>query len=132
LASGRAIACKLWPLSNGYECMMCDALATEHHHRDGDELNNTEINVEMLCGRCHRHLSPTLFKNGELHPSAKLTADQVIEIRERHADGVSQGALGREFGVHRTSIRHIIRGVNWGHLPLSPTLEITTNGNRRR
>lgn len=51
---------------------------------------------------------------GEVHPSAKLTADDVRLIRERWAiGGISQRALGCEYGVTGGAIHAILSGRNW-------------------
>lgn len=44
------------------------------------------------------------------HPLAKLTPDQVREIRDRHAAGESYATLGKAFGLHRQNIGRIVRG----------------------
>lgn len=53
---------------------------------------------------------------GESHPSAKLTADDVTEVRRLHAAGMSISAIGRRFGVNHNSIQAIIRGRTWKHI----------------
>ena len=51
------------------------------------------------------------------HGRAKLTEDQVLEIRRRYAaGGVTQLALGDEFGVVRVQIGRIVRRKAWSHL----------------
>jgi len=50
---------------------------------------------------------------GEKHHSAKLTNDQVAEIRERHARGETNVALAKQFGVSRSLIWRIVRNMNW-------------------
>lgn len=46
---------------------------------------------------------------GASHPNAKLTNDQVDEIRDRHEEkGETALALAREFGVSRGCIRKIL------------------------
>lgn len=50
---------------------------------------------------------------GEQHGRAKLTAEQVAEIRRRRAAGESERALGRAFGVHGRQIRRIALGEQW-------------------
>lgn len=51
---------------------------------------------------------------GEEHPHAKLTADQVREIRARHAaGGVTFAQLGREYGLHYVSVSAIVKGKKW-------------------
>lgn len=53
---------------------------------------------------------------GESHGCSRLTHDQVLEIRNRHIprDPVNGGsALGREFGVHTSTIHLIVKGKHW-------------------
>ena len=51
------------------------------------------------------------------HGSAKLTEEQVIEIRRRYAaGGVTQQALGEEYGVDRSLISRTVRRERWAHL----------------
>lgn len=48
------------------------------------------------------------------HSQARLTEDAVVEIRERYAAGLdSQQSLADRFGVHRTTIGHVVRGGTW-------------------
>lgn len=54
--------------------------------------------------------------SGETSPSAKLTSLQVVEIRRRYAaGGISQLALGTEYGVSQTQVGRIVRNVRWQH-----------------
>ena len=54
---------------------------------------------------------------GERSASAKLTAQQAREIRTRYAQGgISQSALGREYGLCQATIRELIIGETWKHL----------------
>lgn len=53
---------------------------------------------------------------GEAHCCAKLTAEQVVEIRRRYKPRCRVNgtrAMGREFGVHQYTISEIVRGVIW-------------------
>jgi hypothetical protein len=50
---------------------------------------------------------------GEGHPMARLTADQVREIRRRYRHGSTQTQLALEFSVHQTHISDIVRRVVW-------------------
>jgi hypothetical protein len=57
------------------------------------------------------------------HGGAKLTEEQVLEIRRRYAaGGVTQRALGDEYGVDHSLISNIVRRKKWTHLdePTSP------------
>jgi len=50
--------------------------------------------------------------------AAKLTGEQVLEIRERYATehGCSQARLSREYGVTTNTIANIVNGLTWQHL----------------
>lgn len=68
--------------------------------------------------RSGARLHPELVKRGEQNGQAKLTASQVVEIRQRRASGCETlAALGREFNVHTSTIGLIVRRKKWAHLP---------------
>lgn len=50
---------------------------------------------------------------GENNGRSKLTWKQVRQIRKRYANGETQPALGREFGVIQPTIGFIVRGEHW-------------------
>lgn len=57
--------------------------------------------------------NPTIYR-GEKNGRAKLTEDQVREIRRLYAeDKLSQTALGQLFGLHQTVVSNIIRRKLW-------------------
>jgi hypothetical protein len=68
-----------------------------------------ENSADMVAkGRSHR---------GERHHSAKLTENDVENIRATYADGgVGLRALAKYFGVSFTVIGSIIRRENWRHI----------------
>ena len=54
---------------------------------------------------------------GEQNPSSKLTTEQVLEIRRRHAEGgILQQALAEEYGVTPMAISYIVRYKKWKHV----------------
>jgi len=58
-----------------------------------------------------------LYARGERHHSAKLTKDQVIEIRRRYATKLTtMVSLAEEFKVSYISISAIIHRKTWRHL----------------
>lgn len=66
---------------------------------------------------------PELVRWGEQHNLAKLTWEQVRAIRARYAaGGITQAALGQEYGVSRTTVSAIIQGRNWPELSPGTTL----------
>lgn len=51
---------------------------------------------------------------GERHSQAKLSAVEVMEIRRRYAaGGVTQASLGREYGVHQSTISLVCHQKAW-------------------
>lgn len=53
---------------------------------------------------------------GELHPSHKLTAQQVVAIRQRYAAGEQQIDLAAEYGVAFQTVSMIVLRKTWRHL----------------
>jgi hypothetical protein len=53
---------------------------------------------------------------GEQNPNAKLTARDVILIRQLHQTGRSKGSMARQFGVSHRGITQVITGERWGWL----------------
>lgn len=53
---------------------------------------------------------------GKLHGMAKLTEDQVREIRRRRDAGEEQSVLAKEFGVVQSAISNIVNRKRWSHL----------------
>jgi len=53
---------------------------------------------------------------GETHPSARLTDQNVREIRQLHAEGRSCLELGRMFSVTSMAISLIVRRHRWKHI----------------
>jgi len=78
--------------------------------------NRDNINDMLERGRSPR---------GEDKASSKLTEDQVIDMRLRYKNRESMNSLAKEYGVHRSTARDIIRGKWWKHLP-----HATINGER--
>lgn len=57
------------------------------------------------CTAAGRHNKP----RGESHWTAKLSAEDVRVLRQRWANGESQSALAREFGVNAATVSRIVR-----------------------
>lgn len=54
---------------------------------------------------------------GELNSSAKLTEEDVLEIRSKYASGgYSYADLAYIYSVHRITIRDIVKRHHWGHI----------------
>lgn len=58
-------------------------------------------------------------QRGVKHPSAQLSEAQVIEIRTLYSSGqYTHHELATQFGTTKANIGSIVRGDNWGHLPV--------------
>lgn len=58
------------------------------------------------------------LQRGEANHKAKLTAEGVLEVRRRAADGESAAAIARDLGMDRSSIADAVRRKTWAHLPV--------------
>ena len=50
---------------------------------------------------------------GEQHHKSKLTQEDVLAIRDRHAKGMTMKEIAKIYGVNQTAIHKIIARVNW-------------------
>jgi hypothetical protein len=84
------------------------------------------ISIQTICGimrgRCWTHVGCSrkssdirarLSRGGETNPSAKLTKEKVVSIRERHAAGETLTSLADEFGVTRQCVWQITERIHW-------------------
>jgi hypothetical protein len=53
---------------------------------------------------------------GEAHPKARLTEQQVLEIRQRFANGERCADLARAYGMHKNTISQILCRRIWRHI----------------
>lgn len=62
-------------------------------------------------------------RRGVKNPSARLTEEQVVAIREARGTGATLEALASEYGVSVSLIDLIARGKTWSHLsgPIQPS-----------
>ena len=75
------------------------------HLRLGDQTEN-------MADKSERGRHPNY--NGGRNPNAKLTPEQVEEIRRRYTGRYGeQSELGREYGVYASTIRDIVVGRKW-------------------
>ena len=88
-------------------------------HDDGDAANNRVGNLRWATSSenkadMRRHKTMVV---GERHYNAKLTAEQIAEIRALYAaGGITQREIGARFGVHRVHIGCIVPGKKWAHV----------------
>lgn len=61
--------------------------------------------------------NPELAARGERNGSATLSEEQALEIIRRRADGDRSVELARCYGVSQKTIKSIVAGRSWAHLP---------------
>ena len=98
-------------------------------HNDGNCINNRMENLrwatkkenmadKILHGTSlHGRIRPDLSYPGEESPHAKLTNIQVIEIRNRRANGESFRRIASDYGVTAANVLSIVQRKSWKHLP---------------
>lgn len=85
------------------------------NHLDGNKHNNQASNLEWVTHQQnHLHRTRVLGRGpiGETHHKAKLTTDDVKEIRQSKALGKE---LAQRYGVSQTVISNIRLGKSWIH-----------------
>ncbi len=88
------------------------------HFPDRNPANNTLSNLrwDTRAGNIRDKIKHGRSLRGERHPMAKLTEDQVREIKVALRAGVRQVNLQRQFKVSRNAISQIALGITWGWL----------------
>lgn len=96
----------------------------EVNHKDGDKQNNAIWNLEYLSPSDNQRHAISIglrkVRRGEEHGGAKLSWDQVKQIRQLYATGdFTMMALANRFIVSKKTILLIIQGKTWNETPPS-------------
>jgi len=85
------------------------------NHKNNVRHDNRIENLEYVTAKqnCHHRKAHGTFPTGSNNGRAKLTSEQVAEIRGRRAAGEKLKPLSEEFGVHQNTIWWVVRGVTW-------------------
>lgn len=104
---------------------------THVNHKNGVRHDNDFTNLEWVThqenvqhswkvnGRKHsesRVKAHIALFTGESNPVAKLTTEQVLEIKDKRRNGATLKELSAEYGVATGQISSIARGKSWSHL----------------
>lgn len=88
-----------------------------HHaaHIDGDRSNNRPENLKWCTAKeniADKLLHGTMSQ-GEAHPCAKLSTDEVLDIRRRYEAGEKIAPMAREKGMDASTISAIVHRDKW-------------------
>jgi plasmid maintenance system antidote protein VapI len=101
----------------------------EVNHKHGDKDDNRPSELEWctaLDNSRHAHRIGLIDNRGERNGNAKLTLEQVKEIRDSYTPwdrNFSGRALARKYGVDDSTINEIIRGRRWKNPEYDPEVE---------
>lgn len=92
----------------------------ETNHINGIKDDNRLENLEYVTPKENtRHAIIQLGRTGprgELNANSKLTADDVLRIREMLSEGVSATSIAQRYELSRTHVYYIRDGKAWKHL----------------
>jgi hypothetical protein len=91
-------------------------------HNNGDATDNRPQNLRWDTHKANvadkiRH-GTAAVTSGSRHGNAKLTEDDIPILRNLHAQGWSFKQIGEKLGIHRDTVRNIVSGKRWGHVPV--------------
>lgn len=96
----------------------------EVNHKNGDKSDSRLENLEYVTSSQNKYhafqsgLSKPRGVKGEAHPSARLSEQDVLRIRQlRRVRGTSLAVLATKFGVSVTTISSIVHRETWRHIP---------------
>lgn len=106
------------PITNGLWVLhRCDnpSCVRPDHLFLGTGKDNAQDMVAKGRGWQQRH--PEEIKRGENHGNAKFTDEQVLSVRAAFASGLGVKELARQYKTYPSTIRRMLNGKGWAHLP---------------
>ena len=83
------------------------------HHKDGDKLNNSIGNLQILFRSEHIKIHGRVgIKNNK----SKLNNEQVLMIRKLYQQGEKTNILAKIYNVDVSNIRYILNRITWKHI----------------
>ena len=99
-----------------WECNITTARKYEWANISGEYLRDIK-DWKRLCTLCHAKLDILSRKRGENHYNAKVTKQNVIEIRNLYKTGnYTLYELGKKFNICFSAVSHIISRRNWKNI----------------
>jgi len=79
------------------------------------ECSSFESFMENAKENCADWLRHGTDKRGDKHPLARLSQDDVVQIKALRAAGSMYKVIGRKFSIHPIHARNIVIGKRWKH-----------------
>ncbi len=80
------------------------------HHKDGDQSNNVESNLETLCSRCHRKAHIALRRDKRVEELAKFKPTSLSTKEFMTTLGVARTTMYRWLREHKISFTRLPSG----------------------
>jgi len=92
------------------------------HHIDGDRSNPRASNLRWISADEYNRIANSHRKQlkGSDKPTAKLSEEDIIPICETWDLGVTIADIAREYGVTDHTVRLVLLGKTWRHVPREP------------
>lgn len=97
-------------------CHSCDnpsCVNLTHLYRGNNSINMRDCHSK---GRMHHQLHPDEILRGSKHGNAKLTEEDVRNIKNRANSGETQLQISLGYGIARTTVNRIVTGKGWKHV----------------
>lgn len=91
-------------------------------HGNGDKLDCRAENLRWATrveNSADKIAHGTYYVGEQVH-RAKVTADDVREMRRLRSQGMIYREIGERYGVCYGAVYDAVRGKNWKHIPLEP------------
>jgi hypothetical protein len=87
-------------------------------HADGNPTNNTVSNLRYgtRTENAADAIAHDRLYRGEAHHYSRLTKDEVLAMRQMHADGCSETEIANRFGVSASNAHHVVTRKTWVHI----------------
>ncbi len=93
-------------------------------HQSGQSIIGISRELNLNYSSVHRWLDDGSkdHRKGALNCNAKMTDEKVTEIRREYAEtgGLSIRGLARKYEIKPMTVRSIVKGLTWRHLPHTP------------